>query len=89
MELLVATWTLRLAIVAAVLIGGVSLAAGVSVLDAAQRAVLAFFLFTLGGRLLLDRLEPPERKLERRRRRYARPAAKTTKRRDPATAGRG
>ena len=72
MELLVATWSLRLAIVGSLLVGGLSLSAGASVLDAVQRVALVVFLSTFGGRLLLDWLEPAEIKAARRHARRSR-----------------
>lgn len=69
MQLLVATWTLRIAIVAALAIGGVSYQAGAPMVDCVDRALAAAVGFTLAGRLLLGWLEPPEVKMLRMRRR--------------------
>ena len=63
MQLLVATWTLRIAIVAAFAVGGVSYQAGASTIDCVDRALAAAVGFTLAGRLLLGWLEPPELKM--------------------------
>ncbi|MGA3030970.1 MAG: hypothetical protein ABSE58_09585 [Candidatus Limnocylindrales bacterium] len=72
MQLLVATWTLRIAIVAALAVGGVSYQAGASAIDCVDRALAAAVAFTLAGRWLLGWLEPPEvRMLKMRKRREA------------------
>jgi hypothetical protein len=72
MQVLVATWTLRIAIVAAFAVGGVSYQAGASAIDCVDRALAAAVGFTLAGRWLLGWLEPPEiRMLKLRRRREA------------------
>jgi len=65
MEILVATWSVRLAAVAAVAVGAVSVSTGTPVLEAVIRANAAAFAFTLGGRLLLGVLEPPDQRLRR------------------------
>ena len=69
MQLLVATWTLRIAIVAALAVGGVSYQAGAPVIDCVDRALAAAVGFTLAGRLLMSWLEPPEVKMLRLRKR--------------------
>ena len=70
MQLLVATWTLRIAIVAALAVGGVSYQSGASAIDCVDRALAAAVGFTLAGRLLVGWLEPPEvRMLKMRKRR--------------------
>jgi len=75
MELFIATWTLRIAIVAALAVGGVSFEAGGSPIDCVDRAMATAVGFTLAGRLLVGWLEPPERKMMRlRKRREARRA---------------
>ena len=76
MELLVATWSLRIAVIAALVVGGISLSVGASVLETAQRALFAVFFFTLAGRLVVGWLEPPERKLQRLQARAAKRAGK-------------
>jgi hypothetical protein len=82
MQLLVATWTLRIAIVAAFAVGGVSYQAGASAIDCVDRALAAAVGFTLAGRYLLGWLEPPEVKMLKMRRRRE---AKRTKNRKAAT----
>lgn len=72
MELLVATWTLRLALVAAAAVGGISYSAGTPAVESVDRAIAAAFVFTLFGRLLVGWLEPPEQRLARLRRRRQR-----------------
>jgi flagellar motor component MotA len=69
MELLVATWTLRIAIIAALAVGGVSYQAGASAVDCVDRALAVAVVFTLAGRFLMNWLEPPERKMLRMRKR--------------------
>lgn len=77
MQLLVATWTLRLSVVAALAVGGVSYQAGASALDCVDRALAVAVGFTLAGRWLLGWLEPPEvRMLKMRQRRDARRSKK-------------
>ena len=79
MQLLVATWTLRIAIVAALAVGGVSYQAGVPVIDCVDRALAAAVGFTLAGRFLMGWLEPPEVKMLRLRKRREAKRAKTSK----------
>lgn len=67
MELLVATWTLRLALVGAVAVAGASLSSGATVIDAVDRAVLAAFALTFLGRQLIGWLETPEQRMLRLR----------------------
>jgi len=74
MELFVATWTVRFALVGAVGVAGISLASGSLVPDAVIRAVLVAFVFTIGGRLLIGALETPEHRVARLRRERARKA---------------
>jgi hypothetical protein len=75
MELFVATWTLRVAIVAALAVGGASYSAGTPVVEAVDRGMAAAVLFTFAGRWLTGWLEPPERRLLRmRKKREARRA---------------
>lgn len=71
MELLVATWSARLAMVGALTVGGLSVSVGASPLDAVVRAAAAAFAFTLGGRVLLARLETPDQRVRRLRARRA------------------
>jgi hypothetical protein len=79
MELLVATWTVRLAFIGALGVAGISLAAGSLVPDAVIRAAFVAFVFTLGGRLLIGFLETPEQRLVRLRRERAGRAGKAAK----------
>ncbi len=71
MELLVATWTTRLALVGALLVGWISLAAGATMLDVAIRVALAAFVLTYAGRLIMGWRETPEPKMLRLRSRRA------------------
>jgi hypothetical protein len=84
MELLVATWTMRLAIVAALAVGYVSYQAGASTLDCVDRALAAAVAFLIAGRMLIGWLEPPEKKMLRMRIKRAKKRAK--KRRSPSEA---
>jgi len=68
MELLVATWTIRLALVGALLVGWISLASGATMIDVAIRIALAAFALTYAGRLMMGWLETPEQKMLRMRR---------------------
>jgi|ERR1035437_380410 hypothetical protein len=79
MELLVATWTLRIAIVAALAVGGVSYQAGGMLIDCVDRALAVAVGFTLAGRLLMNWLEPPERKLLKMRQKRQAKRSKQTK----------
>jgi hypothetical protein len=79
MELLVATWTLRLAVVAALAVGGASYQANAPVIDCVDRALAAAVIFTLGGRWLMGWLEPPELKMLRLRKRREAKRAKVKK----------
>ena len=67
MELLVATWTVRLAFVAAIAVLWISLSAGSVLVDAVLRAAVAAFVFTLAGRLLIGFLERPDQRMHRLR----------------------
>jgi hypothetical protein len=82
MELLVATWTMRVAIVAALAVGYVSYEAGAATLDCVDRALAAAVAFLIAGRLLIGWLEPPEKKMLRMRIKRAR---KRAKKRRPTT----
>jgi hypothetical protein len=69
MELLIATWTLRIAIVAAVAVGGASFQSGASGVDSVDRALGVAVAFTFAGRFLMGWLEPPAVKMLRLRKR--------------------
>jgi hypothetical protein len=72
MELLVATWTLRLALVGSLAVAAISVSAGASIIEAVERSVVVAFALTLLGRLLIGWLQTPEqRMLKLRRRREA------------------
>lgn len=79
MELLVATWTMRVAIVAAMAVGYVSYQAGASTLDCVDRALAAAVAFLIAGRFLIGWLEPPEKKMLRMRIKRAKKRAKNRK----------
>jgi hypothetical protein len=65
MELVVVTWTVRLALVASLGVGAVSYLAGNDAIDIAIRSLLAALAFFVAARFLLDRLEAPEQRLAR------------------------
>lgn len=88
MELFVATWTLRVAIVAALAVGGASYSAGTPVVEAVDRAMAAAVLFTFAGRWLTGWLEPPERRLLRMRKKREARRAKGAKAAKPDAAAR-
>ena len=88
MELLVATWTLRIAIVAALAVGGASLSAGTPVVDAVDRGMAAAVVFTFAGRWLVGWLEPPERRLLRMRKKREARRAKAARAAKPDVAAR-
>jgi len=79
MELLVATWTIRIAIVAALAVGGASYQAGAPAIDCVDRALVAAVAFTFAGRMLVSWLEPPEVKMLRMRQRRDAKRAKQRK----------
>ena len=76
MELLVATWTLRIAVVAALAVGGASYYGGTPLIESVDRALVVAVGFTFAGRWLLGWLEPPEKKMLRMRRRREQERAK-------------
>ncbi len=79
MELLVATWTMRVAIVAALAVGFVSYQAGAATIDCVDRALAAAVAFLIAGRMLISWLEPPEKKMLRMRIKRAKKRAKNRK----------
>src|SRR5829696_8945196 len=79
MELLVATWSVRLALIGALTVVGISLAAGSLLPDAVIRAAFVAFVFTFGGRMLIGLLETPEQRLARLRSRAGGRSAKPAK----------
>ncbi len=90
MELLVATWTVRLVAVAALAVAGLSYTSGAPLLDSIDRALVAAFVFSLTGKWLMGWLETPETKLLRmRQRREAQRAKGGGKAQKPAKAEKG
>ena len=83
MELVVATWTLRIAVIAALAVGGASYQSGAGAVDCVDRALAVAVGFTMAGRMLVNWLEPPERKMLRMRKRRD---AKRSKQMKTATA---
>ncbi len=67
MELVIVTWSMRITALATLAVGAASLLSGAPVIDAVDRAVAVAFVFTMVARVLLDRLEPPEKKILRMR----------------------
>ena len=86
MELLVATWTVRLAFVSAVAVLWISLSAGSVPVDAVLRAAVAAFVFTLAGRLLIGFLERPDQRMHRLRAERAKRQGKGTGKSAPTPA---
>ena len=67
MELLVATWTVRLSLIGGLIVGGVSMAMGLGMIDVAVRVGLTAFILTFTGRQLVGLLETPEQRMMRMR----------------------
>jgi len=87
MELLVATWSVRLALLAALAVGGISISAGSPVLDAVERSIGVAFVFTLVGRQLIGLLETPQQRMLRLRARRNAKRAKSGKPDESAATG--
>lgn len=87
MELLVATWTLRLALVGALAVGGLSVSAGTPLVESIDRAAIAAFAFTFLGRQIVGWLETPEQRVLRMRARREKSRGKSTKKDSKPTAG--
>jgi hypothetical protein len=85
MDLLIATWTLRVAVVAALAVGGASISAGTPVVESVDRGLAAAVVFTFAGRWLAGWLEPPERRLLRMRKKREARRAKADKAAKPDT----
>jgi hypothetical protein len=66
-ELLVATWTVRLTFVAVLVVGWVTVSSGLGMLDVVIRTALVAFVLLFAGRQALGWLETPEQKLARLR----------------------
>ena len=79
MELLVATWTVRLTLIGALGVAVLSLSAGATIVDAANRAAITAFVFTFAGRWLIGALETPEQRIARLRSRRGGKAGKAGK----------
>ena len=79
MDLFIATWTLRIAIVAALAVGGASYESGAPMMDCVDRALAVAVGFTLAGRFLVSWLEPPEVKMMRMRKKREAKRAKAMK----------
>jgi hypothetical protein len=86
MELLVATWTLRVAVLAACAVGAASISAGTPVVDSVDRGIAVAVVFTFAGRQLMGFLEPPERRLLRLRKKRQARRTKATRAPKPAAA---
>lgn len=67
MELLVATWTVRLTFVAVLVVGWITVSAGLGMLDVVIRTALVAFVLLFAGRQALNWLETPDQKLARLR----------------------
>jgi hypothetical protein len=66
-ELLVATWTIRLTFVAVLVVGWITISSGLGMLDVVIRTALVAFILLFAGRQALGWLETPEQKLARLR----------------------
>jgi hypothetical protein len=88
MELLVATWTLRLALVGALAVGGLSFSAGAPLVESIDRAAIAAFAFTFLGRQIVGWLETPEQRVLRMRARREKSRGKGSKK-EPTVAAAG
>lgn len=67
MELLVATWTTRLTLLGALLVGWMSISSGASMVEMATRIALTSFVLTFAGRQIMGWLETPEQRMVRLR----------------------
>jgi hypothetical protein len=67
MELLVATWTIRLTLVGMLVVGWLTLSSGLGMIDVVVRAGVVAFVLLFAGRQALNWLETPEQKLARLR----------------------
>jgi hypothetical protein len=67
MELLVATWTIRLTLVGMLVVGWITLSSGLGMLDVVIRAAVVAFVLLFAGRQALGWLETPEQRLARLR----------------------
>ena len=67
MELLVATWAVRLSLIGGLVVGWVSMAMGLGMIDVAVRVGLTAFVLTFAGRQLIGWLETPEQRMLRMR----------------------
>lgn len=67
MELLVASWTVRIALLAALVVGGLTFQSGYGVPEAVLRAAFAAAVLTTLGRVAVGLLETPEQRLLRLR----------------------
>ena len=72
MELLVATWTVRLTLVGMLATGWITYSAGMGLLDVAIRVAVVAVALLFAGRLALGWLETPDQKLARMHARRAR-----------------
>jgi hypothetical protein len=67
MELLVATWTVRLTFVGMLIVGWITLQSGLGLLDVVIRVALTAFVLLFAGRQALGWLETPEQRMARLR----------------------
>ena len=88
MELFVATWALRVSVIAALAVGGVSYYSGTPAMESVDRALVVAVGFTFAARFLMGWLEPPERKMLRLRRRREQARAKAIRAGARSAAGR-
>jgi hypothetical protein len=67
MELLVATWTIRLTFLGMLIVGWLTLSAGLGMIDVVIRVALVAFVLLFAGRQALGWLETPEQRMARLR----------------------
>lgn len=67
MELLVATWTIRLTFVGMLVVGWITWSSGLGMIDVVIRTAVTAFVLLFAGRQALGWLETPEQKLARLR----------------------
>ncbi len=76
MELLVATWTMRITLLGMLIVGWLSWSAGLTIADVTLRVAITAAALTFAGRWFAGWLETPEQKMDRIRARHrARPNA--------------
>ncbi|MEI7744594.1 MAG: hypothetical protein WCK58_12705 [Chloroflexota bacterium] len=75
MEMLVATWTIRLTLLGMLIVGWLSWSTNPNMIDVVIRVGLTAFILTFAGRQLMGWLETPEQKVYRMRAKRAKTLA--------------